>query len=366
MVKITFPHMGNLSIGLEAMFTKLGFETIVPPPTGPAAITLGGRYAREGACLPFKINLGNYLQALELGADTIVMLGGGGPCRFGYFGHLQQQILEDLGCPFKMIILENGCFREQIGYLLEAAGNKYWWDAAAAIHFGWVKLRAADEIEALTHRVRPRERVPGSTTESYHRFLKHLRGAVSVAEVRTLTSEVRSALAQLAKCSDRQSSSKGAGHPLKVGLVGDIYMLLEPACNGNIAELLGELGVEVTRSIYLTHWVQTNLGGVENSAYGKNLLRLARPFLRGFVGGHGLDTVGNAVRYAAAGFDGLIQILPLTCMPEIVAKGILPEVSSRCGLPVLTLVMDGHMAEEGFRTRVEAFVDLLGRKEKNF
>ena len=60
--------------------------------------------------------------------------------------------------------------------------------------------------------------------------------------------------------------------------------------------------------------------------------------------------------------DGVIQLLPFTCMPEIVAQSITPAVSAAYQLPILTLVIDEHSAEAGMMTRLEAFVDLLQRK----
>jgi predicted nucleotide-binding protein (sugar kinase/HSP70/actin superfamily) len=34
-------------------------------------------------CLPFKVILENFIEALQMGADTIVKVGSGPPCRLG-------------------------------------------------------------------------------------------------------------------------------------------------------------------------------------------------------------------------------------------------------------------------------------------
>lgn len=68
---------------------------------------------------------------------------------------------------------------------------------------------------------------------------------------------------------------------------------------------------------------------------------------------------------ARRGFDGMVQVAPFSCIPEIVAKGILPRVSRDFGLPLLTLFIDEQTGDAGIRTRLEAFVDmLLQRREK--
>ena len=81
------------------------------------------------------------------------------------------------------------------------------------------------------------------------------------------------------------------------------------------------------------------------------------------IGGHAQETAGHTVMYANSGYDGVIQIYPLTCMPEVVAGSILPTISKDKDIPVLTLVMDEITGEAGYITRVDAFVDMLIRKK---
>ena len=65
------------------------------------------------------------------------------------------------------------------------------------------------------------------------------------------------------------------------------------------------------------------------------------------------------------GIDGAIQVIPFTCMPEIVAETISKKVSEDLDFPVLTQIYDEQTGEEGLITRLEAFVDLLkGKKQE--
>ena len=105
-MKVTFPQMGTLAIPMKALLEEAGLEVILPPATSKRTLTLGSAHAPEFACLPLKINLGNYLEALELGADTIIMGGGVGPCRFGYYGEVQREILRSLGKDCRFLTLE--------------------------------------------------------------------------------------------------------------------------------------------------------------------------------------------------------------------------------------------------------------------
>ena len=80
------------------------------------------------------------------------------------------------------------------------------------------------------------------------------------------------------------------------------------------------------------------------------------------MGGHGLESVAQAVDAGVNRQDGLIHVAPFTCMPEIIAQSVLPRVSRNLDLPVMTLILDEHSAEAGILTRLEAFLDLLSRR----
>lgn len=358
-MKVTFPHMGHLHVPLRSFFAALGVETVVPPPIGRETLALGTRYAPEFACLPLKVNVGNFLQAARLGADTVVMAGGVGPCRFGYYAQVEREILRDLGVNLGMVVLEppQGHWRELwlgLRAITGGADLKAIWRAGK---LAWRKLTALDELERELHRVRAREATPGAATEAWRKIVDRLDRAEAVSEVDEAARQGKALLAAIPRREDDDV--------LRVGIVGEIYTLLEPAVNLEVERVLGEMGVEVERSIYLSDWVKTNL--VFHSLHlrdDREEYRLAAPYLGHFVGGHGLESISFTIRYARAGLDGVIQLAPLTCMPEIVAESILPKVSRDVGIPVLTFMLDEHASEVGMRTRLEAFCDLLRERRR--
>ena len=99
------------------------------------------------------------------------------------------------------------------------------------------------------------------------------------------------------------------------------------------------MGVLVEKSLTPTLWVEHHVAKFPFGAKTENeKYRLAKPYLETLVGGHGRETVGSAIYYANRGFDGVIQLLPLNCMPEIVAKSILSTVSKDLNFPIMTLM----------------------------
>ncbi|MBT9158450.1 MAG: hypothetical protein DDT36_01462 [Firmicutes bacterium] len=357
-MRVTFPHMGTMSFAMQAILENLRLEVVPPPPITNRTLMLGAKYSPECVCLPFKVNIGNFIEAIELGADTVVMGGGIGPCRFGYYAELQQEILHDLGMRVNMIVLEppqgaNGGLWSSISKL--SVGQSLW-HVAAASYFAWHLCKGLDGVLQSLDLMRARETVPGSCDRIWNAAQKSIGQARTYRALRMAEKEIRQELSTLSLHLHKR--------PLRIGLVGEIYMLLEPKVNLHLAERLGYLGVEVHRSMSVSDWVARHL--VPNPRarmHTRKVHEAARPYLRGFVGGHGLETIGESVLFAEGGIDGIIQVLPLTCMPEIVAQSLLPSISQRYGVPIITLVLDEHAGEAGLQTRLEAFVDMVGARK---
>lgn len=359
-MKVTFPHMGNLYLTARALIAGFGQEAVIPPPCTKKTLSLGTQYSPEFACLPLKINLGNYLEAAELGAEVIVMAGGVGPCRFGYYAQIQREILRDLGYDMEMVVLEppDAHFRELVDKLNYVARTS-WRERLHYARIAWWKTKAVDDVERLTEKTRAREAVYGTADRIYEQARDRIDRSWTKKEIRAAVEEASQALAAV-------EAGREEEEVVRIVLVGEIYTVLEPFMNLNLERHLGRMGVEVTRGIYLSEWINDHLFGgllrVKGSA--KAAKKMAAPYLNHFVGGHGLETVGSAVYYARQGFDGLIQVAPLTCMPEIVAESILPSVSREQGIPVMTIFLDEQTGEAGLVTRLEAFVDMIRRRKK--
>ena len=104
---ITFPHMGDYYIPINYLIKNITkSQIIIPPKITKKTIELGSRYSPDYVCAPFKYNLGNYIEALDEGANVVLQAGGG--CRYGYYAELQEQILKDLNYDFEFInFIEN-------------------------------------------------------------------------------------------------------------------------------------------------------------------------------------------------------------------------------------------------------------------
>ena len=102
-IKVAFPHMGNVYIAWAAALKKLGIEAVIPPKTSKKTLEMASKYSPESICLPYKTVLGNFLQAIENGADYVAMISSPGICRLGEYGQSIKNVLKDLGHEDKYI-----------------------------------------------------------------------------------------------------------------------------------------------------------------------------------------------------------------------------------------------------------------------
>ncbi|MFC2024559.1 acyl-CoA dehydratase activase-related protein [Chloroflexota bacterium] len=350
-MRIAFPQMGDYWVFTNALFRKLSAGLVIPPPVSERTLSLGVKHSPETACLPFKLSLGSMIEALEMGADAIAMPGHYGPCRFGYYHKLQEAILRELGYQFRMITEDDGLPRMG-ARIIEGTRPP---EVVRGVIVGLAKLKLLDEMPKALYRVRAREAGRGAATRIYRQAIARLDEARSYRSVRAVRRDYLAAMKRVPLDQSREV--------LKVGITGEIYIVLEPFSNMQIETELGKLGVEVQRTVSLWDFI----GGFNPFArlfgLGERFKsqRAARPYLAHHVGGDGLQSVGEKVLHAED-WDGLVHLEPFGCLPEIMARNIMP--STREELSVLNIVFDEHTGKAGIVSRLEAFVDMIRSRKR--
>lgn len=351
------PNMANLTPAFRASVEMLGI-TMVNPPVTRQTITLGSRYSPEFACLPFKGMLGTFIESLEMGADSLLMVSSSNACRMGYYARVHEQILRDMGYKFKLFRATDSD-KGIIGILRlikRLSNDASWPRIIAAYRLGTAKLKALDNLERMVEKYRALEIEKGRTSKIYREAIKAIDKAVSLSSVKMVAQQYSEELDLIPKNLDYS--------PLRVGIIGAFYVRVEPFVNKNLESNLGMLGVEVrrTKTTFFSEWANPfsylNVLNNEN----RNFQKYAEPYLKRDVGGYGLESVGEKVRLSREEYDGLVHIAPFTCMPEAIAQNVM--LNTREDIPVLTILCDEHMGEAGTATRLEAFVDLMERRRR--
>lgn len=368
-MKITFPHIGNVYIPVKVLLDEFGFDYVIPPHNNKKSLEIGTKLVPEMCCLPLKITIGNLIQGYEKGADTILMLGGCGPCRFGYYCEMQWEILNDAGYKMDHIVLDVSDKKNIKDFVTKLGIYKKGIDVLKIFNifdtYTFIKVvkniadisRLVDELERKSFKVRAREAIRGSTDVVLKKFHSNVLSSKGAEKIKEL---VNNTIKELDNIKLKENFI-----PLKIGIVGEIYTTIDSYTNFYVQEKMGNMGIEVDRAVTISDWVIEHM--IKKALKLPRDLRYveaAEPYLKTMIGGHAQETIGNTILYSRMGYDGVIQIYPLTCMPEIVAAGILPVVEREHNIPVMTLIIDEMTGEAGYMTRIEAFIDMLIRKKE--
>jgi len=383
---IVIPGMGNFSrIGLSDLARRLEVEYRLPDIT-TRTIELGARFSPEFACLPLKVLVGSFIEGFAMGGDKGVFPGGDGPCRFGYYTETIDTILRNvfnIEDPDVARLFEE--YNTNLDYFLEAHkdghfmhplgtpradGLRYFTRAfqAMAPHKNsleiWIDIRnafrkaqAVDRIEREVAKNRCFEIRKGDTDRALAKALEIVDNARHRLRIIEAERKALAVIEAVPKDKDRDV--------LKVALIGEFYMLLEPSVNFDIEKMLGKMGVSVTRTCFPTDWIVGPKS--KNPVYGypkPYIAEKAKPYLNHPVGGEGESSIGNTRICAEKGFDGIIHLGPFTCMPETIAKAIFPRISREEDIPILSFTIDEQTGRAGIETRIEAQSDLMWARRK--
>lgn len=360
---IAWPRMGRIDIPLKALVQSLGAKVVIPPANSNEALELGVRNSIEGICLPYKLNLANYMMALDKGANTLMMFQAPGSCRLGNYTKMAQKTLKQMGYKFDMVIFD--MYKSKMVQTLQAFWhvthclNPYCYYKGFSLGFN--KLFAIDTAERLLFYTRPRELNKGDAEKCYHKWLKIADETNSVRKAKRLKKQVIEDFKKIPIDKDKKVP--------KVYLIGEFFVLLDPYTNQNIEKELGEMGVEVQRQIMFSDWLEHVLKPsifYKKESHRERCVKYAKKYMKRAIGGECIETIGDTVYAAKHGIDGIIHISPFSCMPEIVAQNILPKVSKNENIPVLSLVLDEQTGKAGYITRIEAFIDLIKRRQQKY
>lgn len=323
------------------------------PPITKKTIDIGAKHSPDFVCIPFKYNLGNYIEALEKGANTLIQAGGG--CRFGFYGEVQEQILRDLGYEFNFLnLLDTSNVQPKNIYSKFKALNPNLKFSVFLETFklAYEQVLTLDNIEKYIRKNIGFEINEGSFEALEKEFQKKLAKTSTCQQVKELHKEYIELFGNI--------PTNKPDKPLRVGVVGELYVLMEPFSNYFIEKELAKKGIEVTRYITVSYL----LFDKDHNDKSK-ILKLADPYLKFVIGADGTDSVARTLQLAKDGYDGMIHIKPFGCTPEVNSMVPIQKISRDYNIPVMFLSFDSQTSETGVKTRLEAFHDmLLMRKEK--
>jgi predicted CoA-substrate-specific enzyme activase len=364
-------------------------------------LSLGKEFTSGKECFPCQITLGDVLHhlrgdkerlgdAFNAGNYLYCMAEAGGPCRFGMYTKLQRIILDSMDEFREMRI---AAITAEDGY---AVGGLLRPELRSRFRkVGYLATVAGDVLDRMRWRVRPYERSPGQADAYFDQAIVTLAGVFEHHARNNTFREVLDALGDMALQARDLIDPTISPKPL-IGLVGEIYLRSHQSSNQDIILLLERHGAEVVNAsiaewlnyvthrllrsaardvayavrrrdpalcsrqlrAWLLHWthlgyqyyrlrqayrrVVKHLAIHEDHRIGRIEKRLGGDRIFSFrIGTEAPLSIGGALEYAAAGFDGVVNIFPFTCMPSTMCSAILKPMLDGLQLPYMDSVYDG-------------------------
>ena len=358
--KVSFPHMGTVSYAWSAALRIIGCEPYVEPYTSKRTLSLGTKHSPEAICIPYKLILGNFIEAIEGGADYVSMITSPGCCRLGEYGKCISNALKDLGYEAKYVEMQlyDG-IKGMYNYLKTVSGTNNMFLFTRAILIAMIKTFMLDNLETKLSYCRAREIHFGDAEKHYKNALKIIDENDTIAGLNKARKLINEEM--------KKVEINPKKDVLYVDITGEIYIVNDEFSNQNIERELGRMGVQVRRSLTLTSFLKDAIIPKilrKGETHLQRAFRLAKPYLMRDIGGDSLECVSDVVYAQERGADGIIHLSPFTCMPEIMSQNIFPAMREDCDIPILALIMDEQTGKAGYVTRIEAFVDLMRRRKR--
>lgn len=346
---VSFPHLGNYYIVFNYFLTKaLKCKVIIPPGTTRKTIELGSKYSPDFVCVPFKYNLGNYIEALNMGANTLIQ--GGGGCRYGYYGELQEKILKDLGYDFEFynLIYDNHISLKK-GYKFCRKINKRC-NIFSLIYYLINSLFMIVFIDKIERYIRLNMGFEEANGEFERLEKEYFDSFKNNGILKNIIMYYRY------KKKFRNIKINKPSNPLKVRIVGELFSLIDSNTSFNVEKKLIKMGVEVYRDTDLTYLLITKRFIL------RSMIRKGKKYIKYHLGADGTASIVRSMD--SLDMDGILHLKSFGCTPEISAMSILPKISNEYKIPILYFSFDAEDNEVGVDTRLEAFYDMLkGRKD---
>ena len=328
---------------LDAEYVRL------PKPTRHT-LEIGTENSTDYVCAPFKHILGDYVEALEAGANVLVQVTG--VCRLTYYGELQEMILRDMGYEdFEFLnfsAVYGKPFKDYVAYCKKVVNPNL------SVATGVANMVALMRMIVLLDQYNDYylanagfELEPGSFERAREAFFDDMRCSANLADVNQAYRRGMGAI--------RALPIDKPAHPLRVGLTGEFYTAVDPVSNLELEKKLLSMHVELARDINLTNRV------VQYNE--PNLRRYVSEYVENDMGPTSSLTIASAKRYMEQGFDGVIHSKSSGCTPEIDCMPVLQRLSRDYHTPVLFLSFDSQTSDTGLDTRLEAFYDMLAMRK---
>ena len=344
--KVAFFRYGYYEIAFKFFVEHiLDADYVQLPHATRQTLELGTLHSNDFVCAPFKHILGDYIEALDAGADVLFQFAG--PCRLGYYGELQESILKDMGYEFDMVNfadLTGSPIKDYITTCKKKVNPNL--SVPNGVKNMLAAFRLVECLDSYNDAYLARagfEVNSGAFAKNREEFFAEMNQVTCKAEIEATYKRGMAKL--LAEPIDKPAN------PVRIGIVGEYFTAVDPMSNLDLEQKLLNMHVELARKMNITN---------RNLHYNEpNLRSTVTEYVSYDMGPTSTLSIAAAKEYALQGFDGLVHAKCSGCTPEIDCMPVLQRISSDYKIPILYLSYDSQTSDAGLDTRLEAFYDMI-------
>jgi predicted nucleotide-binding protein (sugar kinase/HSP70/actin superfamily) len=315
-----------------------------------------------------------------------------GPCRLGQYASLESLLFQKKGINVDIII--GGELRSEFNLGIPLLVKV------------WPGITAVDQLEKMRMHTRPYEVNKGISDQIHEKYLKRLLDYLAdpktnLGKIKTYLTIGKAFFSNLfngklspieeilRKAQEEFSQVKRTNEEKpKIGMVGEFYVRFHEPANQRIIRNLEGKGAEIWLApvteypIYsyyldsviarekfslnrkkrdLREWIFKSILYRFVIGYEHKLFKATLPYMQGFddtpakeivpngekyirhyIGGEAIVSMGKAVDYAKRGLDGIISVIPFNCMPGLTVAGFIPKFrKDNNNIPFVSIEYDG-------------------------
>lgn len=302
-------------------FTKLGFEIVLSDKTTTKLINDGCKYVVSDTCLPVKVFVGHVINLLDKGIDTIFIPS------IQSVAHKINNCTKVRGLPEIIRNVINRPFT-----MIEPTLDK-----TMNISFKDFCYEAANQLD-VTDKTLIEEAIK-SGWEYYDNFIRMAKSGIPHAKA------MENAINRI-----YENNPVELVKPLSVVIMAHGYNLFDERISMKLIQKLEKMGVKSYTGINVSREdAIKSIHQLDEIQYWANEL----------------DLTGTAAYYMLNNkIDGIIALSAFGCGPDSLMVDEIDFHAKQRGVPMIHLTIDEHTGEAGFVTRIEAFVDMLMRRQR--
>jgi predicted nucleotide-binding protein (sugar kinase/HSP70/actin superfamily) len=310
--RVGFPVMGGTLVKVVKRFLKeLDMEVVEPPPITQETIKKGVKLSPDMICFPYKVTLGSIMECLDKGANTILQqeCKGDTNCRQKQFATLQDYQLRRAG--YDNFEIHGVNIRNMVQVASKISGKPMWETAR-------ITLRVLNNLEI-------------------------------------------------------EDSQTWDDQGINIGILAEVYCGCDETVNYKLEEKLRKFGANPYNtsnvSAHLARVLSENplnpigLAKMTSRLFSKDDMKEykkeAHSYFHGDLGGHAIPNVEYLLWLKDRGVDGIVHVLPLSCMPETTVEPYINGICADHRIPLLRIPIDENNSEANLETRLETFVEMI-------